>query len=352
MSEPTLMIYGASGYTGNLITARAVASGLQPILAGRNARKISLMARKFGLEKSVFGLGDPGRLAKALKNITAVLNCAGPFVHTATPMVEACLRTGTHYLDITGEMDVFEALSARHPAAKESRIMILPGTGIDVVPSDCLIAGLAARHPGGQYLRLGLATRSGVSRGTMRTILTSIENFRIRREGKITRVAGGSLRHEFDFGEPLRTALVSSLGDVSTAYWSTGIPNIKSYNQANKLFRIMTGISRLYGRLPAGHIWLTLLNALVDRAPDGPSESQRRANYATFVAEIEDSNGKRATARLRTPDPYDLTAEAAVNIARRTLNEDFKIGYQTPSSAYGADLIREFDGVRWEYLDG
>ena len=231
------MIYGASGYTGNLITARAVASGLQPILAGRNARKISLMARKFGLEKSVFGLGDPGRLAKALKNITAVLNCAGPFVHTATPMVEACLRTGTHYLDITGEMDVFEALSARHQAAKESRIMILPGTGIDVVPSDCLIADLAARHPGGQYLRLGLATRSGVSRGTMRTILTSIENFRIRREGKITRVAAGSLRHEFDFGEPLRTALVSSLGDVSTAYWSTGIPNIESYNQANKLFR-------------------------------------------------------------------------------------------------------------------
>ena len=263
------MIYGASGYTGNLITARAVASGLQPILAGRNARKLSLMARTFGLETRVFGLGDPGRLAKALDDVAVVLHCAGPFVHTATPMVDACLRAGTHYLDITGEMDVFESLAARDQDANVSRIMILPGAGIDVVPSDCLIAGLAARHPGGQYLRLGLATRSGVSRGTMRTILTSIENFRIRREGKITRVAAGSLRHEFDFGDPPRSALVSSLGDVSTAYWSTGIPNIESYNQASNLFRIMTGISRLYGRLPAKRIWLSLLNALVDRVPAG-----------------------------------------------------------------------------------
>ena len=344
------MIYGASGYTGNLITARAVASGLQPILAGRNARKLSLMARTFGLETRVFGLGDPGRLAKALDDVAVVLHCAGPFVHTATPMVDACLRAGTHYLDITGEMDVFESLAARDQDANVSRIMILPGTGIDVVPSDCLIADLAARHPGGQHLRLGLATRSGVSRGTIRTILTSIENLRVRREGEITRVPTGSLRHEFDFGEPPRSALVSSLADVSTAYWSTGISNIESYNQATKVFRTMTGISRLYGRLPAKRIWLALLNALVDRVPLGPSESQRRTNYAIFVAEIVDSTGKRAAARLRTPDPYDLTADAAVNIATRTLKEDFKIGYQTPSSAYGADLIREFDGVRWEYL--
>ena len=251
MSEPTLMIYGASGYTGKLIAARAVASGLQPILAGRNTRKMSLMAGTFGLETRVFGLDDASRLERALEDVAVVLNCAGPFVNTAAPMVEACLRTGAHYLDITGEMDVFEALSGRDRGAKASRIMILPGAGIDVVPSDCLIAGLAARHPDGKYLRLGLATRSGVSRGTMRTILTSIENFRIRREGEITRVAAGSLRHEFDFGEPPRSALVSSLGDVSTAYWSTGIANIESYNQASNLFRIMTGISRLYGRLPA-----------------------------------------------------------------------------------------------------
>lgn len=352
MSEPTLMIYGASGYTGNLVAARAVASGLRPILAGRDSRKISLMAGKFGVEKRVFSLHDPGQLEKAFDDIAVVLNCAGPFVYTAGPVVDACLTTGTHYIDITGEMDVFEALAARDQDAKEAHIMILPGAGIDVVPSDCLVADLAAHHPGGEHLRLAIATRSGVSRGTMRTIVMSIDNFRIRREGRITRVAGGSLRHEFDFGEPPRSALVSSLGDVSTAYWSTSIPNIESYNQTSNLFRIITLISRLYGWLPAKPIWLALLNALVDRAPEGPSESRRRSNYAIFVAEIEDPSGNRATARLRTPDPYDLTAEAAVSIAARTLNEDFKIGYQTPSSAYGADLVREFDGVRWEYLGG
>ena len=350
MCQPTLMIYGATGYTGQLIAAQAVALGLEPILAGRNAQKLASMARKFGLETRAFDLGDADRITAALENITVVLHCAGPFVHTATPMFEACLRTGTHYLDITGEIDVFESLAARDAAAKEARIMVLPGAGFDVVPSDCLIADLAARYPGGQYLRLGLAAHSGASRGTMRTVLESITNLRIRRNGAITRVAAGSLSHDFDFGVPPRTALVGVLGDVSTAYWSTGIPNIAAYGQATSLVRMLTRMSRLSSWLP-GRMSQLLLSRWVERASAGPSESERRESYAILVAEIEDANGRRAAARLRTPDPYDFTAEVAVTIATRALHGDIKIGYQTPSLAYGADLIRQFPDVQWGLLE-
>ena len=352
MHPSKLLIYGATGYTGRLVTAEAVRSGLRPVLAGRDPSRLAAVARTFGLEARVFGLDDSAPLTAALGDVAVVLHCAGPFSRTALPMCDACLKTGTHYLDITGEIDVFEALAARDAAAREAGIMLLPGVGFDVVPSDCLIADLAARHPGGRRVRLGLAARSRVSRGTARTILEGADNLRIRRDGAITKVRPGQLRHEFDFGTPPAAALVSVLGDVSTAWRSTGIGNIESYGQASRGFRRMTRISRRLGPLLSRRMSQRLLNRLVDLAPEGPSESERRGDYAILVAEIEDAEGKRSAARLRTPDPYGFTATTAVAIAVRAVAGDVRVGYQTPSSAYGADLMREFDGVHWELLDG
>ena len=348
MSGTKLMIYGATGYTGRLVAAEAVDAGLRTVLAGRSAQKLESMARTFGLTTTAFGLDDVDRLAAALADIDVVLHCAGPFSQTAAPMFEACLVSGTHYIDITGEIAVFETLAARDEEARRAGIMVLPGAGFDVVPSDCLIADLAARYPGGHALRLGLATHSGVSRGTMRTVLESVNDFRIRRDGVIARVAPGSLRHEFDFGDGPAAALVSALGDVTTAWWSTGIPNIETYSRAGRRFRMMTRVSRWWGWLLAGRMAQAVLNKRVDRGTPGPSVAERRTSYGVLVAEIEDSGGGRAAARMRVPDPYGLTAKTAVAIAARALGGDFHVGYQTPSSAYGADFIRQFDGVEWE----
>ncbi len=352
MSQPTLMIYGATGYTGRLVAAEAVESGLRPVLAGRSGERLRAVAGPLGLETRAVSLDAADLLAAALDDIAVVLHCAGPFSRTALPMFEACLTAGAHYLDITGEVAVCEALAARDTAAREAGIMVLPGAGFDVVPSDCLIADLAAQCPGGRVVRLGVATRSGASRGTMRTILESVNNFRIRRDGVIERVAPGSLRHDFDFGEGPRTALVSVLADVSTAYRSTGIGNIETYGQAGRRFQAMTRLSRRFGWLLAGRIPQMVLGRLVDRRPEGPGDSERRSAYAILVAEIEDATGGRIAARLRTPDPYGLTAKTAVAMAARALRGDVRVGYQTPSSAYGADFIRQFDGVEWELLEG
>jgi len=228
--------------------------------------------------------------------------------------------------------------------------MVLPGAGFDVAPSDCLVADLATRCPDGRYLRLALAAHGGISRGTARTILDHLDNFLIRRNGKITRVAPGSLRHEFDFGEPPDAALNAVLGDVSTAYRSTGIANVETYAQADRRYRNLTRISRLINVLPARRGLIRLLHLLVDRAPPGPSEAERLASYAILVAEIEAANGERVAARLRVPDPYGFTAKIAVAAAARALHGDVKVGYQTPALAYGADFIRQFEGVQWDYL--
>ncbi|MYA33356.1 MAG: NAD(P)H-binding protein [Gemmatimonadales bacterium] len=355
MREPKLLIYGATGYTGRLAVAEAVRSGLRPVAAGRDPEKLAALASPgaaaHGLETRAFGLDDPAALAGALGDVSVVLHCAGPFSRTALPMYDTCLATGAHYLDITGEIDVFEALAARGAEAAGAGIMVLPGVGFDVVPSDCLIADLAARHPGGRTLRLGLAARSGASRGTMRTVAQAIGQFRIRRDGAIATVRPGQLRHAFDFGPPPDAALVGVLGDVTTAFHSTGIPNIETYLQATRSFTRLTRILRGFGPLLATRTGQALLNRLLDRGPEGPSESARRTAHAILVAEIEDAEGRRAAARVRTPDPYGFTATVAVAIASRALAGDVKAGYQTPSSAYGADLLREFDGVTWEVLD-
>lgn len=352
------MIYGATGYTGRLVAAEAVEAGVWPVLAGRDAGKLGALAdslsaaldeesRSAPLETRAFDLDDPARIEAALQDIDVVLHCAGPFSRTALPMFDACLQTGTHYVDITGEIAVCEALAARDAEAREAGIMVLPAAGFDVVPSDCLIADLAARHPGGRIVRLGLLVRSGASRGTMKTALEGVSAMRIRRDGRILRVAAASLTHEFDFGRGPAAALVTPLADVSTAWWSTGIENIEAYYRAGRRLPQLMRLSRWFGWLLAGRTAQVLLGRWIDRGPEGPSDAQRRTSEGILVAEIEDAQGRRAAARMRVPDPYGFTAKALVAIGVRVLSGDFKAGYQTPSSAYGADFVRQFDGVAW-----
>ena len=345
MSQPLLMLYGATGYTGRLVVAEAVAQGLRPVLAGRDAGKLAAIPGASGLERRAVALDDADGLASALNDIAVVAHCAGPFSRTAGPMLDACLASGTHYVDITGEPAVLEALAARDMEARQAGIMVLPGAGFDVVPSDCLIADLVERHPGGKRLRLALAPRTGISRGTLRSILETdgLGTFPVRREGEIVQVAPGSLRHEFDFQDGTKAALVSGWGDVVTAYRSTGIANIETYSQASGLFRFLTWVSR---RLGPGFLrgWLHVSLKL---GPAGPSERARQASYVTVVAEVEDADGSRHVARLRAPDPYGFTAKTVIEVAARALRGDLKVGYQTPSTAYGAALVRQFEDVEW-----
>ena len=91
------IIYGANGYTGRLVVAEAQRQGLQPVLAGRNREQILQLGRETGLETRVFGLEAPEQVDEGLRGMRAVLHCAGPFVHTYRPMVEACLRLGVDY---------------------------------------------------------------------------------------------------------------------------------------------------------------------------------------------------------------------------------------------------------------
>nr|MDQ3394864.1 saccharopine dehydrogenase NADP-binding domain-containing protein [Bacteroidota bacterium] len=169
------LLYGSNGYTGKLIIEESLKKNIKPILAGRNAQQLAALAEKYHLEYRVFTLDKINKIEENLHDIKVVMHAAGPFVHTAPPMVEACLTTQTHYLDITGEVQVFEHCAALDAKAKKSGIMILPGTGFDVVPSDCLALYLKKKMPEATQLSLAFAgMNSGLSRGTSKTMIENM----------------------------------------------------------------------------------------------------------------------------------------------------------------------------------
>jgi short subunit dehydrogenase-like uncharacterized protein len=338
----TWMIYGANGYTGELAAREAARRGLKPILAGRNAEAVGRLAFELDLPHRVFPLDQP-----RLEDVAAVLHCAGPFVRTSRPMVEACLAAKVSYLDITGEIAVFEKVLTLDAKAKQAGVALLPGVGFDVVPSDCLAARLAAALPDAAELTLAFAsTRGSISRGTMKTMIESLPAAgAVRRDGKIVPVPVAFDAREIEFPGGRRWAMTIPWGDVSTAWWSTGIPNIRVYTGTPpRAIRRMRRLSPFLPLLGWGPL-KRLLQRQVEKRVTDPSEEVRRTSRVELWGEARNAAGQSVTSTLVTPDAYHLTAMTAVESAERAVGGRVPPGAWTPSKAFGADYILEFPGV-------
>jgi len=340
------LIYGAYGYTGTLIAERAVAQGHEPVLSGRNEQKVERLAAALDLPARPTSLTDGFQLRSVLGEVEAVVHCAGPFVHTAWPMVEACLDTGTHYLDITGEIDVFEGLMARDVDAKNADVMLLPGIGFDVVPTDCLAKSLAEAELSARTLEIAFMGTGGVSKGTLKTAIEQMGlGGLVRREGEVVEVPPGWATRTVDFGDHPRTVISIPWGDVATAGHSTGLPNVTVYTYLPKRGRQLLRLSRYVQGLLAWRPLQALLQRLVDRWVPNPSPEVRAQGRTVVWASVWTEAGRTATARLRGPEAYTFTARTAVQAAERVLNGTAPPGYQTPSTAFGSDFVFEVDGV-------
>jgi short subunit dehydrogenase-like uncharacterized protein len=304
-----------------------------------------------GLDWRAAPLGEAGRLDAALRDVRVVLHAAGPFSHTAQPMMEACLRAGAHYLDISGEIAVIEALARRDTPARQRGIMVMPAVGFDVVPSDCLAAHVARRVPDAERLTLGLTGFSFLTRGSAKTLVEAVDAGVVRRGGTITRLPLGSRERQFDYGDGPRTSLNVSWGDVATAYYTTGIPNIETYVEATPLVQGTLSGARYLGWLLRTAPCQVMMRAATDLLPEGPQDEERAAARMTIVAEAEDGRGRRARARLRTPESYSFTGVTAAAIARRALAGDVEAGFQTPARVYGSEFVLGFGGVAREDLE-
>ncbi|WP_299697606.1 saccharopine dehydrogenase NADP-binding domain-containing protein [Hydrocarboniphaga sp.] len=323
------MIYGATGYTGRMLAARAVAKGLDPIVAGRDSVKVEALAQRLGLESRCFAVDDAAALRAGLSGAGCVLNVAGPFSETAARVIAACIALRTHYLDTTGEVDVFAHAAARDADARAAGIMLMPGVGWDVVPSDCIALHTALRVQRPRRLRIVLCHLNGQpSRGTLRTGLAMQgKGVCVRRGGQLLQLTEEQPVREFDFGAGIgkRRCAILSMGDLVTAWKSTAIPDIEVH--------MATGPR------------LTLPDGGIDAFPEGPTPAQLAAWRAFVLAEVAGDDGEVARSLIETGSGYEYTAHAGIEIARRALAGDCKPGFQSPASAYGAALATGIGAV-------
>ncbi|BAV06104.1 Uncharacterized conserved protein [Filimonas lacunae] len=349
MQQNTFLLYGANGYSGEMIARYATQYGLQPTLAGRRKEAIEPLAKELQLPYHITDLADTATLIALLQQFPLVVNAAGPYDITARPMIQACMQTNTHYMDLNGDLEVFEMLHAFHQQALDKNIMLLPGAGFDVVPTDCLALWLKNRMPDAHSLTIAFAiVGSSLSRGTSITTLQKLGlPGAVRKDGVITPEPVGKRGRSVHFPglpKPLFTMSIP-WGDISTAYYSTGIPNIVTYTGIQKGVWLFLKTQLLFNwllRKRFVHKWIT---SIIQRKPAGPDAQTRQKAFSVIQAEVTNLKGEQLSATLRCAEAYELTAHTMLLIAQKIVNGHYKPGYQTPASAYGEDLIMEIRGV-------
>lgn len=347
MQKNTIVVYGSYGYTGKLIVNECRSKNLDVLLAGRNEEQLKKQSEQSRYPYKVVNSDDANALKKLLEPAAIVIHCGGPFRHTAKTMAEACLATKTHYTDITGEYLVFELLPTMDKQAREAGITLMPGTGFDVVPSDCLALHLKNRLPSATHLQLAFTmSKGGLSRGTKKSMTEGLgDGGLIRQNGQLTPIAMGSKSMEIDFGSFKTKTLCIPWGDISTAWRSTGIPNIEVYTGATDKMISNAKMSNYFNWLLRMQWVKKYMLKQIDKQPAGPSDEKREGGRSYLWGKVTDASGKECISLLETVSGYTLTAKTSVLIAEKILNGNLKTGYQTPAMAYGADLIMEIDGT-------
>jgi short subunit dehydrogenase-like uncharacterized protein len=344
----TWMLYGATGYTGVLLAEEAVWRGHKPLLAGRSAEKLQSLAERLGLEYVVIGLNDHETLVRALSGVELVLHVAGPFSQTSQPMLRACLAVGAHYLDMTGEIPVFENTYTHDEAAKEKGVALISGVGFDVIPTDCLAKYVADKVPDADTLEIAIHAITNASPGTTKTQLEIVAGGGLARRNGILvpyPLGSGARRIRFTHGE--QPVLAAPLADLSTAYRTTGVPNITAYivPPAPQWFSLATPLFPLLRSLFTNARVRRLLGTLIEKTVKGPSAEHRQNARSYIWARAANTRGDTAQAWLETIEAYQFTAVAGIHSVERVLDSNLG-GALTPAQAFGADFVLEMEGAK------
>ncbi|WP_347244613.1 saccharopine dehydrogenase NADP-binding domain-containing protein [Thermogutta sp.] len=352
------MIYGATGYTGQRIASEAVKRGLRPILAGRNLSRLASLGQQLECPTRVFDLSSVERVLPNIGDCKCVLNCAGPFAETASSLVSACLRTGCHYLDITGEIDVIEHIAARHEEAVCRDVALIPAVGFDVVPTDTLAVHLKKAMPEAETLLLAFTSTGSLSPGTAKTMWQVIQKGgRIRKNGRLRSVPLAWKCRRIPFPSGRRWAALVPWGDVASAWYSTGIPNIEVYlampRSAIALLKLAQPMIARLASASSGANVEKIIRAILRLPPAGVGDGvdTLRSPQGALLRHVElwgcvlDPQRHSITGTMMTPDGYDFTVVAALAAVERVLKEEVAPGFATPTQAFGTDFALDLPGV-------
>ena len=344
------LLYGANGYTGQLIAKEAKRRGLQPVLAGRNKEGIVAIAAETGFDSLVFDLDDTAALNEALKGVSVVLHCAGPFSATSQDMIDACLKNSCHYLDITGEISVFANAHKQSEEARHADIVLMPGVGFDVVPTDCLAATLVKALPAATTITLAFESGSHMSPGTAKTSIEGLAGGGcVRQDGKLKWVPLAWKTREIRFKHGKRLTVTIPWGDVFTAYISTGVPDIECYVAAPPSSILRMKRMRMLKPLLSMQWVQNMMKRRIDKSVSGPEYKQRQTSQMQLWCEVTTADGRHESATMTTPNGYDVTVTASLGIVEYLMENDVEGGFYTPSLLMGADYAASLPGVTVEF---
>lgn len=339
MNEP-FIVYGANGYTGQLVARLACARGLRPILASRREGPVSNLAAELTLPYRVFGVEEP-----RLEGVRAVLNCAGPFSKTALPMMRQAIRAGIHYLDITGEISVFESAHALSEQALAQNVALIPGVGFDVVPTDCIAALLKEELPDATHLELAILSFASLSVGTVKTMIENIPSGgKERIQSKLLAFPLFHKTKRIDFVTKSTICASIPWGDLATAYYSTKIPNIVVYASHPTGMVWFSRIVSPWRGLVGKPMVQKVLGKLADRYIHGPDEKTRENARVELWGRVAGPSGEREM-RATVPEGYRFTSELALESVKRVLSGGLA-GYYTPAQAFGSGYLSKMPGVQ------
>lgn len=359
-----IALYGATGYTGRLVTDELVRRGVDFVLGGRNAEKLSSLAEERGRGASVrtASVDDPRSLRALLDGCEVVINCAGPFSLAGEAMVEAAVETGTHYVDSTGEQTYMRELFERHgPEAERRGVALVPALGFDYTPGDC-IAGLAARgHEPLEELELSYAVKGfRATRGTLNSTLEVMKGGDVVYSDGAWRPAPRMVPPtSFDFPAPIgrRTMAKYPSGEVITVPRHTRTRRLTSRIAAEAFTPIAPLAPAVPFLMPGIALALRtplrgLVGGLVGRLPEGPPEEARKAAEFTIVAVARGADGSAGSGVVRGRDPYGLTAVTLVHGAELMTSKGYAAsGALGPAAAYDPEAFLNYlgdHGVSWE----
>jgi short subunit dehydrogenase-like uncharacterized protein len=301
--RPAVAVYGAAGHTGRFVTRELSRRGFPAIAIGRNEAKLAAADFPAGVTREVADLGDAASLARALTGATAVINCAGPFLDTAEPLVSAALRAGIHYLDVTAEQASAQATFERHCAgAEEAGVAVVPAMGFYGGLSDLLATAAIGDWTRADELRIGIALDSW--RPTEGTRVTGRRNTARRMtisEGRLQPLPDPAPNVVWAFAEPFGAQEMVEL----------------PFSEAVLIGRHLH-VSELHTYLNTAP-----LRELRDAATPPPvaADASGRSSQ-TFLVEVEVRQGstvRRATARGR--DIYAVTAPLVGEAVERLLGD-------------------------------
>jgi len=340
------MIYGANGYTGRLIAKQAKKRGLKPILAGRSRETIEALAEETGFDSLIFDLDDRAALNDALKGVSTVLHCAGPFSATSQPMIQACLKNSCHYLDITGEISVFANAYRQSDEAMRADIVLMPGVGFDVVPTDCLAATLVNALPAATAMILAFESSGQMSPGTAKTSVEGLAGGGcVRKDGKLKWVPLAWKTREIRFGRHKHLAVTIPWGDVFTAYISTGVPDIEVYMAVPPSAILRMKRLRMVKPLLSMQWVQNVMKRRIEKSVTGPEFGARQNSQMQLWGEVSSADGRSVSATMTTPDGYDVTVMASLGIVEYLLENDVEGGFYTPSLLMGSDYATSLPGI-------